>query len=367
MSQHKDKKTGKWYYTGKYRDITGKRRDYKGRGYDTKKAAAQAEELFLQKLKGGYGRIRFDALCAIFNEEGKKIYKTPTLKSYKSMQEDFMLPYFKNKFIDSITPLDISKWSEHCANLKKKNGTPRCGEGYLNNQFSLLDTMFRFAVNQRFIQDNPCVGATKHTDPNALPQEEHSKDNYWEVEEYKHFMDTVEDEERKEIYKMLFDTGLRVGELVVIDWDVLDLTNQKLKVKRTYQSSTGKISSPKTKRSLRVIDIPNRLNDMLKERYERQKKLDGFNKYFYVFGGPIMIEPATIRHFLDKDIDHAGVKRITPHGFRHSHASYLLSNPLVSEALVAERMGHSVDVLRKTYAHIYEKHRSNMLNVLDIL
>ena len=120
MSQHKDKKTGKWYYTGKYRDITGKRRDYKGRGYDTKKAAAQAEELFLQKLKGGYGRIRFDALCAIFNEEGKKIYKTPTLKSYKSMQEDFMLPYFKNKFIDSITPLRYIKMERALRQLEKE-------------------------------------------------------------------------------------------------------------------------------------------------------------------------------------------------------------------------------------------------------
>lgn len=367
MSVHKDKKTGKWYYTGKYRDLTGKRRDYKGRGYNTKKEAKDAEELFLQKLKGGYGRIRFDALCAIFNEEGKKIYKTPTLKNYMCMQNDFMLPYFKNKFIDTITPLDISKWSEHCASLKKKDGTPRCGEGYLNNQFSLLFMMFRFAVNQRFIHDNPCIGATKYTDPNALPEDEHSKDNYWEVEEYKQFISCVKDNEHKEVYETLFNTGLRIGELSALTWDDVDLENRKIRVRRTWQSGTRTLSSPKSKRSARAVDIPAKLNDMLSEKYKRCKKLDGFTKKFYVFGDVQIIEPYIYRDWLEKDIERAQVKRITPHGLRHSHASYLLSNPLVSEALVAERMGHSVDVLRKTYAHIYEKHRSNMLSVLDIL
>ena len=57
MSQHKDKVTGKWYYTGKYRDMLGKRHDYKKRGFATKKEAKDAEITFLQKLKGGYGRI----------------------------------------------------------------------------------------------------------------------------------------------------------------------------------------------------------------------------------------------------------------------------------------------------------------------
>ena len=49
------------------------------------------------------------------------------------------------------------------------------------------------------------------------------------------------------------------------------------------------------------------------------------------------------------------VKRITVHGLRHSHASYLLSNPTISELLIADRLGHSVEMLRSTYAHIYEK------------
>ena len=44
MSVHKDEKTGKWYYTGKYRDLAGKRHDYKKRGFKTKKEALEAEQ-----------------------------------------------------------------------------------------------------------------------------------------------------------------------------------------------------------------------------------------------------------------------------------------------------------------------------------
>jgi len=77
--------------------------------------------------------------------------------------------------------------------------------------------------------------------------------------------------------------------------------------------------------------------------------------------------PYVIRERLGLDILAAGedYKRITPHGLRHTHASHLLSNPLIPEQLIAERLGHTVEVLRKTYSHIYEKHRKNMVLYLE--
>lgn len=367
MSQHYDEKTKKWYYTGKYRDLLGNRHDYKKRGFRTKKEAKAAEELFLQKIKGGYGRIRFDALTALYNEEMKKTLKASTLVGYEVVQRHYMAPYFKDRFIDSITTLDVSRWSEYCAGLKKDNGEPRCGPGYIKNQFLILVAMFEFAVDHDLIKKNPCNGTTWYQDPNALPEEEPSKDNYWEVEEYKTFIKTVEDLNHKEIYETLFCTGLREGELVALTWNDVDFENKKIKISRTWSSSTLKFTSPKSKNSVRCIDIPARLVDMLKQRYARCKKIDGFSKKYYIFGDVELTPTWKLRSWLETDIQTAGAKRITPHGLRHSHASYLLSNPLVSEALVAERMGHGVETLRKTYAHIYEKHRNTMVDLLEIL
>jgi len=53
--------------------------------------------------------------------------------------------------------------------------------------------------------------------------------------------------------------------------------------------------------------------------------------------------------------------------FRHFHASYLLSNPVISELLITERLGHSVEMLRSTYAHTYERSRKNLIDFIDEL
>lgn len=49
-------------------------------------------------------------------------------------------------------------------------------------------------------------------------------------------------------------------------------------------------------------------------------------------------------------IKRAGLKRITPHGMRHTFATSLLHRG-VDPSEVAEILGHSVATLRDTYAH----------------
>ena len=125
------------------------------------------------------------------------------------------------------------------------------------------------------------------------------------------------------------------------------------------------VTSPKSGNSIRVIDISSKLLARLKDRYERCKRLDGFTDEYFMFGDIRLIHPSNVRNHFYEDVKKAGVKPITIHGLRHSHASYLLSNPMISEGLVAERMGHSIEMLRSTYAHIYEKRRGALVHYLE--
>ena len=68
-------------------------------------------------------------------------------------------------------------------------------------------------------------------------------------------------------------------------------------------------------------------------------------------------EESSFIQWFNEDVRKAGIKIITFHGLRHSHASYLLSNPILSEQLVADRLGHTIKTLRETYSHVYKKHR----------
>ncbi len=365
MSVHKDKNTGKWYYTGKYRDLLGNRHDYKKRGFKTKGEAKDAEDAFLLKIKGGQGRVKMKALVELYHQEMSSAIKASTLDLYDMIERLHILPVFGDKYIDTIKTTDITRWNRERGLKGNKGGA--YSQQYINNMYLHMSGLLTFAVNHRFINDNPCRYARPYKDPNQVKPVQESEINFWEVEEYNRFIATVKDIDRKERYDTLFLTGLRIGELLALRWRDLDLTNRKLSVKATLAPNTRNITSPKTTNSLRTIDLPLRLNEELKYRYERYCKLDGFNKDYFVFGD---IEPRSvtpIRRYFYIDIAAAGVKRITLHGLRHSHASYLLANPQLSEALVAERMGHSIEMLRKTYAHIYEKRRTALVDYIENL
>ncbi len=365
MSVHKDKKTGKWYYTGKYKDIMGARHDYKKRGFSTKGEAKDAETAFLLKIKGGHGRIKMKALIELYHEEMSSVIKTSTLHLYDMIERLHILPVFGDKFIDTIKTTDITRWNK-TRGLTGNNGQPY-SQQYITNMYLHMSGLLTFAVNHRFISDNPCRYAKPYKDPNQVKPQQESEINFWEIDEYNQFIASVKDINYKEHYDTLFLTGLRIGEFVALRWKDLDIKNRKLSVKGTFSTVTGTITTPKTSTSIRTIDLPTRLVEELKTRYDRLSKLDGFTDDYFIFGDIRPVYPCTVRRHFNKDIEVAGVKRITIHGLRHSHASYLLANSQLSEALVAERMGHSIEMLRSTYAHIYEKRRTALVDYIENL
>ncbi len=365
MSIHKDEKTGKWYYTGKYRDLTGKRHDYKKRGFKTKKEAKDAENAFLLKIKGGHGRIKMNELIILYHQEMSTTIKKSTLANYEGIENRHIIPVFGNKYIDTITTIDITKWNKERGLTGNKGHA--YSQDYITNLYLHMSGLLTFAVNHKLLDDNPCKYARPYKDPNQSLEEPKSALNYWEVDEYNKFIKTVENIDYKEAYETLFLTGLRIGELAALRWNNIDFENKKLKVNATYSSTIRIITSPKTTSSIRSIDLPVRLNEMLKNRYKRKCKLDGFKNTYFVFGDIKITSVSTFRYHFINDQKKANVKKITIHGLRHSHASYLLSNPMISESLVAERMGHSIEMLRNTYAHIYEKRRTALVEYIEKL
>ncbi|GGN49543.1 hypothetical protein GCM10007971_02210 [Oceanobacillus indicireducens] len=58
----------------------------------------------------------------------------------------------------------------------------------------------------------------------------------------------------------------------------------------------------------------------------------------------------TINNTLSKVIENTGIKRITAHGLRHTHATILLNNR-VSIATVAKRLGNTAEEINRMYDH----------------
>ena len=76
-----------------------------------------------------------------------------------------------------------------------------------------------------------------------------------------------------------------------------------------------------------------------------------------------------VSRVLGGDYIRAALKRsslsaITWHSLRHYHASTLLSAG-VSPALVAERLGHDIQSLMRTYAHVIRADDARVRNIVD--
>lgn len=91
-------------------------------------------------------------------------------------------------------------------------------------------------------------------------------------------------------------------------------------------------------------------------QYQKSSKIAGFSNIFFVFGDDNYVSYITMDRKKDYYFNLLGVKRITMHQFRHSHASLLISNN-VPLNVIAKRLGDTPDVVLKTYAHRFQKRK----------
>ncbi len=356
-----------WSFYGKLpKDEDGKRRNYKCGGFKSKKAAKLAETEFLKQYNHILPtRLKLNDLIVEYHKDAPNHIKLSTIKAYKRFEKYVISPSFGNRYIDDITTIEITRWIN---NILQNGYNDRIyGESSTRNILLHLSGLFTYAVDYNWLQKNPCHKVKPLKDPNKVIKKQSREENFWEIKEYNQLINTVKDEYKRDLYEFMFLTGLRIGEFCALQWKDVDLINNKLRISKSLSAITSKITSPKTSRSNRTIQLPDRLVEKLKKRYIIVSQQEGFNEDYYLYKDQTYISIATLRRLFNEDVEKSGVKRITVHGLRHSHASYLLSNPMISELLIADRLGHSVEMLRSTYAHIYEKSRKNLIDFIDEL
>lgn len=367
MAQFKDEKTGLWYYTGAYPIGNGKRKYYKKRGFVKKRDAKEAEELFRKSLVFGVDNtITLDELVNIYAlSDAHRNVKESTLVGdeiyYKNHIKDYLGDYQLNK----ITVPIINAWLAKLAIKKKKDGTLYSSRT-INHAKNILSKYLTYGVSRGYIQHNPARDVSSF----KSPEEKDKIIPFWEEDEFKYFIDFVDEQYWKEVFTFLYGTGLREGELFALQWEDINLVKGTCSITKSITNKTKgtsyKITTPKNKNSIRTIELQSTLCDMLRNRYLRESKKDGFNRQYFVFGDIRPLSRSNLARNLDRYIEISGVTRITPHGFRHSHVSYLVNNR-IDDSLIAERLGHSVAEMRSTYTHIYKSARSSMKDILDKL
>lgn len=346
MSVSKDPVRGTWTMYTRYKDWQGTVREKRKRGFKTKHEAQEYERQFLMKQSKDI-QMPFDRFVEIYLDNMKPRLKYSTYVNKEYVIKDKILPYFKNKVLSEISATDIIQWQNELLSKRDENGNPY-SQTYLRTIQNQLTAIFNHAVKFYDLPQNPCVRSGKMGKSKAKEM------LFWTKEEYMKFSEVIKD---KPIlyyaFEVLYWCGIREGELLALTRGDFDLEKRRLRINKSLQVIHGEeyITSPKTEKSNREIELPQFLCDEMEDYFGMLYKPDDQTRLFE-------ISKSCLLHEMQRGSKAAGVKRIRIHDLRHSHVAYLIELGF-SPVEIAERLGHESIAVTYTYSHLYpSKQRS---------
>ena len=151
---------------------------------------------------------------------------------------------------------------------------------------------------------------------------------------------------------------MRLGELLGLQWQDVDLHDGVLQVRRQY-TRLGEYAPPKTKAALRRIPLSEEMSKELAALKLRSRYSAGEDPVFAARNGkPLMHRNATGRGF-QPAAARAGIDSVSFHSTRHAFASRMISRGINSTVLAA-LMGHeSSTITERRYIHLFDQHRTD--------
>lgn len=342
-------------------ESTGKRIRVFRRGFETEREAQlEFARLLLERSKGGeqkQQKIRFEQVYLEWLDQYRVTVKESTLRKTKEYFKLHILPAIGNKFIDKITLHDIQKAVNEWALIHSKVSIIK----------NYVSSVFKYALPLGYVEKNPCELVKI---PKKTKVESDKANNFYSLEELQAFLHAIGQEPSTRwhtFYHLLAFTGMRRGEALALTWDHIDFKNKVIRIRQTVALGLENkliILPPKNHTSNRDISIDDSTVAILKKwRKEQIRDWGGLgfrtmSKEQLVFSNMKdndLICQSEPGHVLDRVCKKHKLRRITPHGFRHTHCS-LLFEAGASIKEVQDRLGHSdIQTTMNIYAHVSQK------------
>ena len=355
MPVYYDEKQKSWYCKFYYTDYTGTKKQKLKRGFKLQREAKEYERNFLETKQTDV-TITFENFIKIYNEDMKPRIRKHTYNQKQYVINLKLIPYFGKLPLSEITPACVRKWQNELIEFRDENNKPY-SETYLKYMNNQLSAIMNYAVNFYGLKENPCRKA------GSIGKSHAEEMQIWTTEEFKQFIEKVSDKPQSRVgFLVLYYTGIRIGELLALEYADIDFEGKKISITKSYQriKKEDVITEPKTPKSIRDISVPDFL---LEELMTYTKKLYGLRKHDRIF-------PYT-KHYYELEMirgtEGGEVKKIRLHDLRHSHASLLIElgfSPLV----IADRLGHEkVETTLNTYSHLFPNKRDEVSEKLQNL
>lgn len=153
-------------------------------------------------------------------------------------------PFFEGRSLASISRADVNRYVDAKVAEELSART-------LDNHLTLLSAIFKYAIDQGWACENPCLGVERPRpdDPDEItegPRKAHA------VEEVAAVLRECEGDFERALLTTAYYTGMRIGELVALKWEDVDLVRLRIVVKRSWSRGAETTTKSRKRRTIAV-------------------------------------------------------------------------------------------------------------------
>jgi integrase len=275
-----------------------------------------------------------------FNDYIKAHLKPRSAERYREVIDSFVSflagAYPKVAYLQDITPDKIDRYK--LIRLEKIVKTT------VNHELTILRRFFNLAIDRDYIPNNPAnkVDFLRITD--------RRRPRFLSGEQIKQLQGELRASRFKPMVDMLLYTGMRVGELINLEWEDIDLGQGQINIrpKLGWSPKAGKERS---------IPLSGRVRDLL-------SNMD--RKHAHIFHSKTgnMVNRNHLREAFVRACRRANIENTTLHTLRHTFASQLVMKG-IDLYTVSQLLGHSDLKSTQIYSHLSQDHLKSAVERLE--
>ncbi|MBS4025133.1 MAG: site-specific integrase [Clostridia bacterium] len=315
---------GKWIAQvtiGLTEDGKPKRKSIYGR---TRTEVKEKLKIIMEELSKGIdlqaqSQLSFGNWLLTWMDEYKRMdLRLFTWENYQRYIQNHIYPSLGHVMLKSLD-------TDHIQKLYNRMHQSEKAPASIRKVHQIINSCLEKAVEKKLLSWNPAKATNlpklNNTEAKAMSEVEMDK-----------FLDVIVKEPPKwnAAFLTLLGSGLRIGELLALEWNDIDLDNELLYIRRTLSRTKSKglvLEEPKTQKSKRPVPLPEPTVEAIKKHQKTQREIimaadPDYKNRNLVFGTDIgtHIYPRNFNRKYYLLREKAGVsKEITLHGLRYQN------------------------------------------------